>query len=256
MFSKTSPVLIAVCGGTASGKTTFCEVISSNPNFQKVTLISQDSFYRNLTEEENQNVSKFNFDSPDAFDWELIEKTMKRIQKRKPIKIPEYSFITNNRTGKFTEIEVGDVVMFEGLYPFYNYKNINMADYFDLKIFVETDDDVRLGRRIMRDMKSRGRSLESILYQYNTFVKPAYDQWIAPQSKLADVIIPWSEISNNSLSQVEMERINEYPVVKMITRFISQFLDTRNYSKVIRSGSAEMLEGLDVKETSQSDPEN
>ena len=74
--------------------------------------------------------------------------------------------------------------------------------------------------------------------------------------KLADVIIPWGEMSNNTLNEVEMERINEYPVVKMITRFISQFLDTRSHSKVIRSGSAEMLEGLDVKETSQSDPEN
>ncbi|EKE39363.1 hypothetical protein ENUP19_0364G0004 [Entamoeba nuttalli] len=249
-----SPVLIAVCGGTASGKTTFCDVISKNPNFQKVAVISQDCFYRDLTEEENKHVSDYNFDSPDAFDWPLIYKTMKRVKQRKKVQIPVYDFKTNSRTGEFTDVEIGDVVMFEGLYPFYNYKGMEMASLFDLKIFVETDDDVRLGRRIIRDMNFRGRTLQSVLDQYKKFVKPAYDTWVSPQSKRADIIIPWGEISNNAMT-ADNEKISEYPVVKMVTRYIDQFIEKSNFEKVVRTGSAEILDGAEIKESALSDVE-
>ncbi|KAL7715533.1 uridine/cytidine kinase [Entamoeba marina] len=194
-----NPVLIAVCGGTASGKTTFCEVIKNNPNFQKVVVVSQDSFYRNLTEEELAN---------------------------KKVIIPNYDFTTNSRTNETTTLDIGDVVLFEGLYPYYNIDNMNISGLFDLKIFVETDDDVRLGRRIIRDMNSRGRSLESV-----------------PQRKSADIIIPWGEISNNALS-VDMEQINRYPVIKMVTRYINQFIE----NPILKSG-------VEVKESSMSDIE-
>ncbi|KAL7713911.1 uridine/cytidine kinase [Entamoeba marina] len=226
-----NPVLIAVCGGTAS---------------EKLLL--------NLTEEELANVSEYNFDSPDAFDWPLIYKTLRRIKQKKKVIIPNYDFTTNSRTNETTTLDIGDVVLFEGLYPYYNIDNMNISGLFDLKIFVETDDDVRLGRRIIRDMNSRGRSLESVLYQYNKFVKPAYDSWISPQRKSADIIIPWGEISNNALS-VDMEQINRYPVIKMVTRYINQFIEKSNFEKVVRSGSAEILTGVEVKESSMSDIE-
>ncbi|ELP92698.1 uridine-cytidine kinase, putative [Entamoeba invadens IP1] len=248
------PVLIAVCGGTASGKTTFCNVIASNPNFQKVVVISQDSFYRNLTEEEKANVAEYNFDSPNAFDWALIMKTLKRIKGRKRVEIPTYDFTTHSRTKEVKILDIGDVVIFEGLYSYYSQDKFDLCSMFDLKIFVETDDDVRLGRRIIRDMNSRGRTLESVLYQYKKFVKPAYDDWVFPQRKVADIIIPWGEISNNAL-EVDNEKINQYPVIKMMTRYIDQFIKRSSFEKVVRSGSAEILNDLDIKTSALSDVE-
>ena len=251
MKRSIKPVLIAVCGGTACGKTTFCDVIASNPELQSVTIISQDSFYRNLTPEELANVSEFNFDAPEAFDWLLFRRTLRRIKRNKSVEIPVYDFKTNARAEETTTVDIGDVVMIEGLYPYYDPE---VSQLFDLKLFIESDDDLRLGRRIKRDMANRGRTLESVLYQYKTFVKPAYDRWVFPQRKRADIIIPWGEISGAGV-EVNKERINEYPVIKMITRYIFNFIEKCNFEKSIRSGSAEILSGVDVPESSMSDYE-
>ncbi|KAH7817547.1 Uridine kinase [Monocercomonoides exilis] len=190
------PVFIAVAGGTASGKTTICQsVISYLKNHQivsptqRVCLLSQDSFYRNLTPEESERALRqdFNFDSPDAFDFRLMHQIILDIKARKPVKIPVYDFSTNSRkTDEFILIEKADVIILEGILVLYDEEILPLMS---MKLFVDCDSDIRLARRIRRDIKERGRSVESVLTQYLKFVKPAYDDLILPTKRWADLII-------------------------------------------------------------------
>lgn len=191
------PFMIGVAGGTASGKSTVCKTIMSRlaehevKNLEKqVVSISQDSFYRELDEQESIMAAKgkFNFDHPDAFDNELMEKCLDDILVGKPTKIPVYDFMTNSRVpDKFTVIYPSDVVLVEGILIFYYAR---MRNIFNLKLFVDADADTRLARRVIRDIEERGRNLELVLNQYTTLVKPAFEEFCIPTKKFADVIVP------------------------------------------------------------------
>jgi len=191
------PFMIGVAGGTASGKSSVCKNIMERlaqegmGNLEKqVVSLSQDSFYRELDEQEIAlaNKGKFNFDHPNAFDNELMESCLKDIMEGRPTKVPVYDFKTNARVpGEFTNVFPSDVVIVEGILIFY-YKN--MRELFNLKLFVDTDPDTRLARRVMRDIQERGRDLEHVLTQYTTLVKPAFEEFCIPTKKFADVIVP------------------------------------------------------------------
>ncbi|XP_062361870.1 uridine-cytidine kinase 1 isoform X3 [Cinclus cinclus] len=166
------PFLIGVSGGTASGKSTVCEKIMEllgqnevEQRQRKVLILSQDSFYKVLTAEQQAKALKgqYNFDHPDAFDNDLMHSTLKNIVEGKTVEVPTYDFVTHSSQ--------------------------DIRDMFHLRLFVDTDSDVRLSRRVLRDMK-RGRDLEQILTQYTTFVKPAFEEFCLPTKKYADVIIP------------------------------------------------------------------
>ncbi|XP_036384670.1 uridine-cytidine kinase 1 [Megalops cyprinoides] len=189
------PFLIGVSGGTASGKSTVCakimELLGQNKvdhRQRKVVIVSQDSFYRVLTSEQKSKALKgqYNFDHPDAFDNELMYKTLKDIVEGKVVEVPTYDFVTHSRLEERITVYPADVVLFEGILVFYSQE---VRDMFHMKLFVDTDSDVRLSRRVLRDMK-RGRDLEQILSQYTTFVKPAFEEFCLPTKKYADVIIP------------------------------------------------------------------
>ncbi|KAI1904751.1 hypothetical protein AGOR_G00008920 [Albula goreensis] len=189
------PFLIGVSGGTASGKSTVCakimELLGQNKvdhRQRKVVIVSQDSFYRVLTAEQKAKALKgqYNFDHPDAFDNELMYKTLKDIVEGKVVEVPTYDFVTHSRLQDRITVYPADVVLFEGILVFYTQ---DVRDMFHMKLFVDTDSDVRLSRRVLRDMK-RGRDLEQILSQYTTFVKPAFEEFCLPTKKYADVIIP------------------------------------------------------------------
>nr|XP_055035606.1 uridine-cytidine kinase 1 [Misgurnus anguillicaudatus] len=189
------PFLIGVSGGTASGKSTVCakimELLGQNMVDhcqRKVTIVSQDSFYRILTPEQKAKALKgqYNFDHPDAFDTELMCQTLKDIVEEKVVEIPTYDFVTHSRMEEKIRVYPADVVLFEGILVFYTQE---VRDMFHMKLFVDTDSDVRLSRRVLRDMR-RGRDLEQILTQYTTFVKPAFEEFCLPTKKYADVIIP------------------------------------------------------------------
>ncbi|XP_039620310.1 uridine-cytidine kinase 1 isoform X1 [Polypterus senegalus] len=189
------PFLIGVSGGTASGKSTVCakimELLGQNEvdsHQRKVVILSQDCFYRVLTPDQRAKALKgqYNFDHPDAFDNELMYKTLKDIVEGKTVEVPTYDFVTHSRLQEMTTVYPGDVVLFEGILVFYGQE---IRDMFHLKLFVDTDSDVRLSRRVLRDMQ-RGRELEQILCQYTTFVKPAFEEFCLPTKKYADVIIP------------------------------------------------------------------
>jgi len=155
---------------------------------KKVVIISQDCFYKNLTTADKENVHNYNFDHPDAFDWDYIEQCLQNLKAGKQAEIPDYDFVTHSRVAeKSTIISNANIILFEGILIFHNPK---LRSYLDMKIFVDTDADTRLARRVLRDINERGRELNGILHQYETFVKPAYDSYILPTKRFADVIIP------------------------------------------------------------------
>lgn len=181
------PFIIGVTGGTASGKTTVCDEIIKRLENKRIAIISLDSFYRPLSKQDQENVSSYNFDHPDAFDWALVQQSLKNLKNGLTVQIPTYCFKTHSRVAETTPICNIDVILFEGILSFYTQ---DLRDQMDMKIFVDTDSDTRLSRRVMRDIAERGRSLEGVLYQYEKFVKPAFDDYILPTKKHADVIIP------------------------------------------------------------------
>ncbi|XP_003965292.1 uridine-cytidine kinase 1 [Takifugu rubripes] len=189
------PFLIGVSGGTASGKSTVCakimELLGQNKvdhRQRKVVIVSQDCFYKVLTPEQKAKALKgqYNFDHPEAFDNELMYKTLKDIAEGRVVEVPTYDFVTHSRMEERITVYPADVVLFEGILVFYPQI---VREMFHMKLFVDTDSDVRLSRRVLRDM-SRGRDLEQILTQYTTFVKPAFEEFCLPTKKYADVIIP------------------------------------------------------------------
>ncbi|VTJ85337.1 Hypothetical predicted protein [Marmota monax] len=189
------PFLIGVSGGTASGKSTVCEKIMEllgqnevDHRQRKLVILSQDRFYKVLTAEQKAKALKgqYNFDHPDAFDNDLMHRTLKNIVEGKTVEVPTYDFVTHSRLPETTVVYPADVVLFEGILVFYSQE---IRDMFHLRLFVDTDSDVRLSRRVLRDVH-RGRDLEQILTQYTTFVKPAFEEFCLPTKKYADVIIP------------------------------------------------------------------
>ncbi|EGC30484.1 uridine kinase [Dictyostelium purpureum] len=179
------PLVIGVCGGSASGKTTVCDKIIANLNVRWVVLLSMDSFYLNLSKEVDP--TKYNFDHPNAFDYDLMVKTIKDLRAGKKVSIPMYCFKTHSRLPHKDTVYGADVIILEGILTLYSKE---LRDLMDIKIFIDTDDDVRLARRLKRDIAERGRTLENVLHQYNTFVKPSFDDYIIPLKKYADIIVP------------------------------------------------------------------
>lgn len=194
---KWQPFLIGVAGGTASGKTSVCSKIMSKlgqndleHHERRVVTISADSFYRPLTdpERERAHCGEFNFDHPDALDYDLILETMNTLLLGRVASIPVYDFVTHTRLHKeYINVYPADVVLFEGILVFYFPELRNL---FKLKLFVDMDADTRLARRVIRDIKERGRELPSVIHQYTLFVKPAFEEFCLPTKKYADVIIP------------------------------------------------------------------
>jgi uridine kinase len=191
------PFLIGVAGGTASGKSTVCRKIIEKLGQteiadvqRQVVCISQDAFYRELTPDEKVKAKKglFNFDHPSAFDENLMFKCLKDILDGKKVSIPSYDYVSNQtKPEESITIHPADVVLFEGILVFYFPE---IRDLFHMKLFVDTDSDTRLARRVPRDINERGRDLDQVLSQYMMFVKPAFDEFCLPTKKFADVIIP------------------------------------------------------------------
>ncbi|KAL8131829.1 hypothetical protein AgCh_007662 [Apium graveolens] len=182
------PFVIGVCGGAASGKTTVCDLIIEQLRDQRVVLVNQDSFYHNLTPEELTNVHEYNFDHPDAFDTEQLLLSMEKLKHGQAVNISKYDFRTyKTDVSKPRKVNPSDVILLEGILIFHDAR---VRDLMNMKIFVDTDADVRLARRIRRDTVEKDRDINMVLDQYSKFVKPAFDDFILPTKKYADIIIP------------------------------------------------------------------
>ncbi|HEV8052958.1 MAG TPA: uridine kinase, partial [Parachlamydiaceae bacterium] len=181
-----TPLIIGISGGTGSGKTTLAKKIKTSlvPN---VVLIEQDCYYKDLSHLPQDERAKTNFDHPGSIDFECLRQDIQTLKKGFPIQKPIYSFSTHTRTHGTTEIASADIIIVEGILIF---SEERMRDLFDLKIYVQTDDDVRILRRIQRDIHERGRDFESVYEQYISTVKPMHNQFVEPSKQYADVIIP------------------------------------------------------------------
>ena len=208
-ITKKTTFLVGIAGGTCSGKNEVCNAIVQKVNEDeklaqpnKIILISQDSFYRDLTPDEHEKAANglFNFDHPGAIDFDLMLSSLVDIKDGISTKIPVYDLKKNARVqDQIKVIGPSDVVMLEGILVFYR-KDIR--ELFDMKLYVDSDADTRLSKRLQHDM-AIGRTLENVLLQYTQLVKPAYEEFCAPTKKYADVIIPRgaeNEIATNVIS--------------------------------------------------------
>uniref|UniRef100_A0A1I8A2X2 Uridine kinase n=1 Tax=Steinernema glaseri TaxID=37863 RepID=A0A1I8A2X2_9BILA len=208
------PYLIGICGGSASGKTTVAKKIIDRLEMPWVTVLSMDSFYKVLSPEDHELAAEnnYNFDHPDAFDFEALHEVLARLRQGKSVEVPVYDFTTHSRDKNPKVMYGADVLIFEGILAFHN-EEINKL--IDLKIFVDTDSDTRLARRLQRDIEERGRDIAGVLKQYKDFVKPAFDSFIAPCMKVADIIVPRGG--------------DNYVAIDLILRQITQQLTERGY---------------------------
>ncbi|XP_030261504.1 uridine-cytidine kinase-like 1 isoform X1 [Sparus aurata] len=181
--------VIGLCGGSASGKTTVANKIIEALDVPWVVLLSMDSFYKVLSKEEQELAAKneYNFDHPDAFDFELLVNVLRKLKKGKSIKVPVYNFTSHSRRKEWKTVYGANVVIFEGILAFANKELLKLLD---MKVFVDTDSDIRLIRRLKRDISQRGRDISGIIKQYNKFVKPAFEQYIEPTVQAADIVVP------------------------------------------------------------------
>jgi uridine kinase len=184
--NKNEILFIGIAGGTASGKTSVANELIKNLNQEKVTLVNLDSYYIDLSHLDLEERKKFNFDHPDSIDWNLIYQNLYNLFKLKEAYKPVYSFSLYNRTQEFEVLEPAKIVILEGLFALYKKELRNLMD---LKIFVSAPDDIRLIRRIKRDVSERGRDIDSIIEQYLNFVRPMYIEYIKPTKNYADIII-------------------------------------------------------------------
>jgi len=178
-------IVIGIAGGTGSGKSTLVNKIKEEFD-EKITMISHDYYYKKHDipfEERN----KLNYDHPNAFDTDLMIEHIKSLREWKEIQRPVYDFTIHNRVDETVTVKPAKVIVVEGILIF---ENEELRDLFDIKVYVDTDADVRILRRIMRDVNERGRTLESVVTQYLTTVKLMHEQFVEPSKKFADIIIP------------------------------------------------------------------
>lgn len=181
------PIFVGVAGGSASGKTCVCDVVFQKIGVKECTLIALDNFYKECTPEEMANIGKYNFDHPAAFDWNLLRETMAKLMRGEDVEIPRYNYNTCLRDKPGIQVKCTDLILFEGIFALYDPELRKMMD---LKVFVDTDADVRLLRRIRRDTVERGREIDGVLKSYNRFVRASYTEFIMPTKKYSDLIVP------------------------------------------------------------------
>ncbi|XP_014560141.1 hypothetical protein COCVIDRAFT_23569 [Bipolaris victoriae FI3] len=181
--------IIGVAGSSGSGKTSLAMAIVSSLNLPWVVILSMDSFYKPLTPEQSAAAfrNEFDFDSPDAIDFDILVDRLKDIKNGKVAEVPIYSFQKHARLSKTTTIYSPHVIILEGIFALHDPR---IVDLLDLKIFAEADADLCLSRRLVRDVKERGRDIEGCIKQWFSFVKPNYYKYVAPQREIADLIIP------------------------------------------------------------------
>lgn len=181
------PILIGITGGTGSGKSTVAQEMYKGLPEEQICIIEQDSYYKDQSHLSFEERVKTNYDHPDAFDTELLLKHLKMLLEGKAIDKPIYDFGIHNRKKETIKVEPKDIIILEGILILAEPEIRNLLD---IKIFVDTDADVRIIRRIQRDIKERKRTLESVIDQYMGVVRPMHLQFVEPTKRYADIIIP------------------------------------------------------------------
>ncbi|MDG5817836.1 uridine kinase [Natronococcus sp. A-GB7] len=178
--------VIGIAGGTGAGKTTVSRTVAETVG-EAVTRIPLDNYYEDLSHLDYEERAEVNYDHPDAFEWELLQEQLDSLLMGQSVEMPQYDFEVHNRKDERVTVEPSDVIVLEGILSLFDEQILEMLD---LKVYVMTDADVRILRRIERDVIDRGRGLEGVIDQYLETVKPMHEQFVAPTKKNADIIIP------------------------------------------------------------------
>lgn len=193
-------IVIGIAGGTGSGKSTLIKKIKEEFH-DEITILSRDFYYKQHDDIPFEERKKLNYDHPNAFDTDLMIEHVRRLAAGETIERPVYDFTIHNRINETVLVRPAKVIVVEGILIF---ENKELLDLFDIKVFIDTDADVRIIRRILRDVNERGRTLESVVHQYLTTVKLMHEQFVEPSKKYADIIIP-----EGGFNRVALEMLNE-----------------------------------------------
>ncbi|MDD4377524.1 MAG: uridine kinase [Eubacteriales bacterium] len=193
-------IVIGIAGGTGSGKSTMIKKIKSEFS-DEITILSHDFYYKQHDNMSYNERCQLNYDHPNAFDTDLMIEHIKRLKNWETIERPVYDFTIHNRVSETVRVKPSKVIVVEGILIF---ENDQLLDQFDIKVFIDTDSDVRIIRRILRDVRERGRTLDSVVNQYLTTVKLMHEQFVEPSKKNADIIIP-----EGGFNIVALEMLNE-----------------------------------------------
>jgi uridine kinase len=180
-------ITIGIAGGSGSGKTTVAQAILGDSDPQAVAYLAHDGYYKNLTDLARSQREIVNFDHPDSLDTPLLIEHLKELKSGRSIEMPVYDFTTHTRTTATRRVDPHPILLVEGILIF---ADRSLRELFDIKIFVDTDPDIRFIRRLQRDISERGRTLESVIRQYLTTVRPMHLEFVEPSKRYADVVIP------------------------------------------------------------------
>ena len=195
-------MVIGIAGGTGSGKTTLTEKLKER-FVEDVSVLFHDNYYKSHSEMPYEERSKLNYDHPDAFETDRFVRDLEALRRGEAIQCPTYDYTIHDRSPNTVEVRPTRVILVEGILIF---ENKALRDLMDIKIFVDTDADVRILRRLVRDVNKRGRTLDSVVSQYLTTVKPMHDAFVEPSKKYADIIVPEGGYNTVALDMI-VERI-------------------------------------------------
>ncbi len=205
MQKSQTPLVLGLAGGTGSGKTTVANAILSRVGQTNVSYLAHDAYYKDLSDLPKAQKDLVNFDHPDSLETNLMIEHIIELKKGNPIELPIYDFSIHTRTAKSINILPNPIILVEGILIF---AEPELRELFDVKLFVDTDSDLRLVRRIRRDITERGRTIESVLIQYEETVRPMHLEFVEPSKRYADVIIPEGGYNKVALDMVTARIFN------------------------------------------------
>ena len=182
-----SPLVIGIAGGSGSGKTTVAQTILQRVGPDRIAFLQHDAYYKDLSGLPPTQRAEFNFDHPNSLETDLLIRHIEQLKRGKPVKVPIYDFSTHSRTNQSYTVTPRGVILVEGILLF---AEPTLRELFDVKIFVDTDLDIRFIRRLQRDIAERGRTTEVVIKQYLATVRPMHQEFVEPSKRYADVIIP------------------------------------------------------------------
>lgn len=192
-------LVIGIAGGSGSGKTTVAEMIAKDLGENRVVIVFQDNYYKDLAHLPPAERAKVNFDHPDAIDAKLMAEQIRLLKNGRPIEMPVYDFKTHVRVDRTVTVNPREILIIEGILVL---EREEIRNLMDLKIYVDTDDDIRFIRRLKRDISERGRDMEAVIRQYLDTVRPMHLEFVEKSKRYADIILPWRDFNPNAVSMV------------------------------------------------------
>jgi len=199
MQKRTPPIVIAIAGGTGSGKTTLTHEVLDKVGAEHIALLPHDAYYKDLSHLPPEHRAQINYDHPNSLETELLIQHIVQLKRGNPIELPIYDFKVHTRTSQTIRVEPKPIILVEGILIF---AEPELRQMFDIKIFVDTDPDIRFIRRLQRDIAERGRTAESVVNQYLTTVRPMHLEFVEQSKRYADIIIPEGGLNTVAMNMV------------------------------------------------------